>query len=114
MQLLPEGMSSEEITTIAASPVDDAGIERLLRVAVSASALGALGGEDEDFRISLAGAQDYRLTPLYDVLSAWPVVGARLAMALHATNTDYRISETRARHFVDTARACGFAGMPRI
>ena len=49
------------------------------------------------------------LTPLYDVLSTWPVVGKRanqldihelkLAMALRGKNAHYKIVEIQPRHF---------------
>lgn len=57
------------------------------------------------------------LTPLYDVISVWPVVGkkgnqlhekkTKLAMAVRGKNKHYRIADIRRDHFNTTARACG-------
>jgi serine/threonine-protein kinase HipA len=51
----------------------------------------------------------FALTPLYDVLSAWPVVGKRadqldihelkLAMALRGKSAPYKIRDIQPRHF---------------
>jgi serine/threonine-protein kinase HipA len=56
----------------------------------------------------------YRLTPLYDVLTAQPSLDARqinrrqfkLAVAV-GTSRHYAISEITARHFIQTAEAAG-------
>ena len=57
------------------------------------------------------------MTPLYDVLSAWPVIGhganslslekARLAMGLRAKNMHDRLWEVRARHYRELANKSG-------
>jgi serine/threonine-protein kinase HipA len=57
------------------------------------------------------------MTPLYDVLSAWPIIGsganqlalprARLAMALPGRRRHYRLQEIQPRHWLDLARRAG-------
>ena len=79
--------------------------------------LAATDGHAKNFSIRLLAQGRYRLTPLYDVLSAWPVTGPRqnqvhpkklkLAMALLGTNKHYRIAEIHRRHFNMTAHQCG-------
>jgi serine/threonine-protein kinase HipA len=79
--------------------------------------LAATDGHAKNFSIHLLPSGRYRLTPLYDVLSAWPVVGSRLnqihrsklklAMALHGKNKHYRVDEIRRDHFIATAHRCG-------
>jgi serine/threonine-protein kinase HipA len=79
--------------------------------------LAATDGHAKNFSIRLLPQGRYRLTPLYDVLSAWPVTGPRhdqlhvkklkLAMALRATTKHYRIAEITRRHFDMTAQRCG-------
>jgi serine/threonine-protein kinase HipA len=79
--------------------------------------LAATDGHAKNFSIRLLPQGRYRLTPLYDVLSAWPIVGARanqlhpkklkLAMASRGKNKHYRIAEVGRRHFNTTAQACG-------
>lgn len=79
--------------------------------------LAAIDGHAKNFSIQLLRQGRFRLTPLYDVLSAWPVTGSRhnqlhvkklkLAMALHGTTKHYRVSEIERRHFNLTAKQCG-------
>ena len=80
--------------------------------------LAAPDGHAKNFSIHLLPGGRYRLTPLYDVLSGWPMVGPgpnqypyekmKLAMALRGRNVHYRMREIQRRHFVETARLCGF------
>ena len=60
------------------------------------------------------------MTPLYDVLSIWPIIGngtnqvsprrAKLAMALKGKNTHYHLHEIHARHFQALALQSGVPG----
>ncbi|MDP2138828.1 MAG: type II toxin-antitoxin system HipA family toxin [Candidatus Didemnitutus sp.] len=57
VQLLPEGEEPSEIQTVRAEPLDDEGVERAIGAALSGSRV--LGQADaEEFRISIAGAQE--------------------------------------------------------
>ncbi len=56
IQLLPEGKSPQDIRTISAEPLDEAGVARLLRRVVALPGFGQADGDD--FRISIAGAQE--------------------------------------------------------
>ena len=79
--------------------------------------LAATDGHAKNFSIFHLRGGGFRLTPLYDVLSAWPIVGdgpnrisehaAKLAMALHAKNIHYKLREIRARHWRILAQRCG-------
>lgn len=79
--------------------------------------LGAIDGHAKNFSIRLHAQDKYEMTPLYDVLSAWPIIGsglnrlpvqnARMAMALRSKNTHYRISEIHTRHWKALAKDCG-------
>jgi serine/threonine-protein kinase HipA len=61
------------------------------------------------------------LTPLYDILSAWPIAGTgaqqvaqeklKMAMALRGKNPHYNVKTIQPRHFLDTAKREGYAGM---
>ncbi len=83
--------------------------------------LCAIDGHAKNFSIFLEPRGDYRLTPRYDVLSAWPVQGkgpgrlqgkkVKMAMALSGRNRHYRWAELQRRHLESTARACGFEAM---
>jgi serine/threonine-protein kinase HipA len=71
--------------------------------------LAATDGHAKNFSIYHRRGGDFGLTPLYDVLSTWPVVGKRadqldihelkLAMALRGKNAHYKITEIQPRHF---------------
>ena len=62
----------------------------------------------------------FRITPLYDVLSALPVIGhgdglvaprkVKLAMAFSGKERHYEWAKIGVRHIRETAKACGFAG----
>lgn len=79
--------------------------------------IGATDGHAKNFSIFLSPGGSYRLTPLYDVLTAQPSLDAgqvqrkqmKLSMSV-GTNRHYRIGEIQRRHFVQTAIA---AGLPK-
>ncbi len=96
--------------------------EQDLRVLLKAQLLfwlmAATDGHAKNLSIFLLPGGRYCLTPLYDVLSAWPVTGRganrldanrlRLAMAVKGKNTHYRLRDIQRRHFNQTARLCGW------
>jgi len=71
--------------------------------------LAATDGHAKNFSIYHHRGGGFGLTPLYDVLSTWPVVGKganqldihelKLAMALRGKSAHYKIIEIRPRHF---------------
>ena len=79
--------------------------------------LAATDGHAKNFSIFLMRGGGYRLTPLYDVLSAWPIIGsgphqigikrARLAMALRSKDAHYHLAEIQTRHWQSLARQAG-------
>ncbi len=83
--------------------------------------LRAPDGHGKNFSIQLlAGiAGRFRLTPIYDVMSAYPVMGdgatqwapqdLKLAMALLGKNRHYHMHNIQRRHFNSTARKVGYA-----
>jgi serine/threonine-protein kinase HipA len=96
----------------------DDDLATLLRAQLLFWMLAATDGHAKNFSIHLLREGRYRLTPLYDVLSAWPIVGPRndqvhrqklrLAMAVRGKNKHYRIAQIQRRHFNMMARRCGF------
>ncbi|NDP61526.1 MAG: type II toxin-antitoxin system HipA family toxin [Polaromonas sp.] len=56
VQLLPHTMAPEGFDSIDATPLDEAGVEHAIHSAITAGTLGQL--EEDDFRISIAGAQE--------------------------------------------------------
>ncbi len=91
--------------------------EQFLLVQLAFWLLAATDGHAKNFSLFLNAGDSYRLTPLYDVLSAWPVIGhganslapqkAKLAMGLRAKNMHYRLREIRARHYREVADKSG-------
>lgn len=83
-------------------------------------ALAATDGHAKNFSLFLGAGGAYRLTPLYDVLSAYPIMGsgpnqldpydARLAMAVVSKNRHYRIRNIVPRQWEAMARYCGVDG----
>jgi serine/threonine-protein kinase HipA len=79
--------------------------------------IGATDGHAKNFSIFLGPGGSYRLTPLYDVLTAQPSFDAgqvqrkqmKLSMSV-GTSRHYRIDEIQGRHFMQTATA---AGLPK-
>jgi serine/threonine-protein kinase HipA len=79
--------------------------------------MAATDGHAKNFSIFLERGGNYRLTPLYDVLSAWPIVGTgrgqiapqrvKLAMALRGKNAHYHLKDIQLRHWQALARTTG-------
>jgi serine/threonine-protein kinase HipA len=112
------GPDLREISLIlSSSDARDADLATLLRAQLLFWMLAATDGHAKNFSIHLLPQGHFRLTPLYDVISVWPVVGKKanqlhekklkLAMALRGKNKHYRIAQIRRAHFNATARACG-------
>jgi serine/threonine-protein kinase HipA len=86
--------------------------------------LAAIDGHAKNFSVFLLPAGAFRLTPRYDILSAYPVLGhgrgklapekIRMAMAVQGKNRHYRWKEICARHWVETAKRCGFGEMKGV
>ncbi|TIQ08746.1 MAG: type II toxin-antitoxin system HipA family toxin [Mesorhizobium sp.] len=76
--------------------------------------IGATDGHAKNFSVFLNPGGGYRLTPLYDILTAQPSLDSRhierkqmkLAMSV-GKNKHYRMDEVLGRHFVQTAEAAG-------
>ena len=76
--------------------------------------LAAPDGHAKNFSVFIGPQGRFSLTPLYDVMSAWPVIGkgarqfqwqkVKLAMALHSKNTHYRIADIQRRHWNGVAK----------
>lgn len=93
-----------------------------MRVAIAAQILfwlmRAPDGHAKNFSVRLLPGGRFRLTPLYDVMSVYPILGdgpnqwspreVTMAMALFGKNRHYRMHEITRRHFNSTARQVGF------
>lgn len=79
--------------------------------------LAASDGHAKNFSVSINEGGHFQLTPLYDVLSAWPIIGnqanqipyqrAKLAMAIRTRNTHYNFDDIARRHWQEFTRKLG-------
>jgi serine/threonine-protein kinase HipA len=78
--------------------------------------LGAIDGHAKNFSIFLLPRGGFRLTPAYDILSAYPLVAKRqlrqtdlrMAMAVRGKNRHYDWSRILHQHWLGTAQYCRF------
>ncbi len=85
--------------------------------------LRATDGHAKNFSLFLLPGGRYRLTPMYDVLSAWPLIGnganqipkqkVKLAQAWFGKNKHYLAESIQQRHFDVTALKCGVGGQAK-
>lgn len=76
--------------------------------------LAAIDGHAKNFSIAL-NQDGYRLTPFYDVLSAYPYFGQgniqakkiKMAMKVHSKNTHYKWNEIMPRHWPEHGKRQG-------
>lgn len=97
------------LAVLAASSQGPADRVRFMLAQLAFWLLGAIDGHAKNFSIFHERHNAYRMTPLYDVLSIWPVVGRKegkvpyerqeLAMALRSKNVHYQLRTIQARHW---------------
>ena len=81
--------------------------------------LAASDGHAKNYSVSIMAGGGYCLTPLYDMMSCYPLIGGRglakqdikMAMALVSTGKGkkYEWNKIFPRHFLATAKKCGFS-----
>jgi serine/threonine-protein kinase HipA len=87
--------------------------------------LAATDGHGKNFSLYYHAGGAYGSTPLYDVVSAWPIIGhgknqlpiekAKLAMAIRGQKAHYRLNEIAPRHWQGLAEQTGLRGFwPRM
>lgn len=79
--------------------------------------LCAPDGHAKNFSLALHAGGAFTLAPLYDVMSAWPLLGdgpnqvsphrVKLAMALRAKNSHWRVRDIERGHWVEVGRRQG-------
>jgi serine/threonine-protein kinase HipA len=85
--------------------------------------LCAIDGHAKNFSLFLEGGGGYRLTPRYDILSAFPVLGTsrrmlspkkvKMAMAVEGKSRHYLWHSILGRHWEETAKRCGIGSVFR-
>lgn len=83
--------------------------------------LAATDGHGKNFSLRHSSNTQYHMTPLYDVISAWPIIGAgasqipqrkvKLAMALRGRSPHYKLDEIQPRHWLALATQTGVPGL---
>jgi serine/threonine-protein kinase HipA len=86
--------------------------------------LAATDGHAKNFSIRILTGGRFQLTPLYDVLSAWPVIGKRanelplekikLALAMPGQRPHYLLKSIQRRHFEVLAKRMGVSNSEAI
>lgn len=79
--------------------------------------LAAIDGHAKNFSLFIEAGGKYRLTPLYDILSAHPLMKnqqlhprkIKMAMALSGKNTHYHWHDIQRRHFLTTAQKAHYS-----
>lgn len=79
--------------------------------------LAAIDGHAKNFSLFLEPGSAYRMTPLYDVISAYPLMDhdslaparTKMAMSLKGRSRHYHWARMLPRHFLSTAKAMGFS-----
>lgn len=79
--------------------------------------LAAIDGHGKNFSLFIEADSAYRLAPIYDVLSAHPMIKqgslpdekAKMAMALKGRNRHYHWARIQPRHFLSTAKYAGLS-----
>ena len=93
-------------------------LKTLLASQITFWLLAATDGHAKNFSIHVGAGGKYALTPMYDVLSAWPILGkkgnqlpwqnAKLAMAMLGKSRHYHLAKIMRRHFNTTAARCAW------
>jgi len=78
--------------------------------------LGAIDGHAKNFSILLKAQGRFQLTPIYDVMSAYPLADKRqlewkklkMAMALKSSKNHFKWDTLQIRHWIIMAKQCYF------
>lgn len=109
--------TAQSLALLAASDDAQADRRRFVLTQLAFWLLAATDGHAKNHSIFLRRGGGYAMTPLYDVLSAWPIIGkgasqvppqkAKLAMALRARNPHWTLASIQTRHWQALAEQSG-------
>lgn len=104
-----------ELLAGAQNPMEDK--ELFFKTLVLFWVLCAIDGHAKNFSLAILPLGRFRMAPLYDVLSAYPILGhgrgqlarqhATMAMAVWGKNRHYHWNKIAKRHWLKTAADCG-------
>lgn len=111
---------SEILRVLAGSSRSDQDRRNFLRAQLLFWVLAATDGHAKNFSLFHERGGSHRLTPFYDVLSAWPIIGkgpnllawpkAKLAMAVRSKNAHWKLADIKRRHWEHLGRTSGLGG----
>jgi serine/threonine-protein kinase HipA len=102
---------------LLASSVSKADRDQFFRSQVLFWLLAAIDGHAKNFSIFIEPFGSYRLTPLYDIISAYPLMfkkqlqtqKVKMAMALRGKSNHYHWAEMQRRYFLQTAKHANYS-----
>lgn len=107
------------MTVLAGSEAPDDDRRHFFKAQILFWLLAATDGHAKNFSLAIRAGGRYQATPLYDVLSAHPILGnganqlapqrARMAMAVRGSQNYYRIAQIQRRHWLAQGRQVGLA-----
>lgn len=105
------------LRVLAGSSAPDEDRRNFLRAQLVFWLLAATDGHAKNFSLFHERGGTYRMTPFYDVLSAWPIIGkgpnlipwpkAKLAMAVRGKNAHWKLADIKRRHWEHLGRTSG-------
>jgi serine/threonine-protein kinase HipA len=108
---------SDIVTVLHGSNQAEQDRENFFKTQIIFWVLAAMDGHGKNFSIAHLPGGHYHATPIYDVLSAHPVIGkgknqispqkAKLAMAVRGSTNYYLIDKIRRRHWLNQANQVG-------
>jgi len=108
---------AEILTLLRGSSVSNQDRRSFFKTQIIFWMLAATDGHAKNFSLFHEVSGTYRMTPIYDVLSTWPIMGkkanqlsphdAKLAMAFKSKNVHYKLKEIFPRHFYSVAEKLG-------
>ncbi|RLL52737.1 type II toxin-antitoxin system HipA family toxin [Mariprofundus sp. EBB-1] len=112
---------TEVLTLLRGSSVSNQDRRSFFKTQLIFWMLAATDGHAKNFSLFHEVSGTYKMTPIYDVLSTWPIMGekpnhlswhdAKLAMAFRSnSNTHYKLKDVYPRHFRAAAAKLGLAG----
>ena len=108
----------EQIMKLLETSMDPLGNQRIFfQAQIIFWMLRAVDGHAKNFSLFLRPRGAYELTPLYDVLSAYPIMGhandklspfkAKMAMAVRSKNVHYLMRDIHRRHWLAVGKRHG-------
>lgn len=104
-----------EILSGSTNAIDDR--RRFMKSVFLFWVMGAIDGHAKNFSVSIGEKGRYHLAPLYDVMSAYPLLDnkqlqlkdMKMAMAARGKNAHYKWNEIQLRHWLETANKSKFS-----